>query len=173
MIEVLLEAERALSHGLVDRAEQLYRQVSERDPRSSIALVGLARVALERDDALGAYLHARKALAIDPENPAASHLVMRMAEVLAGRGEAVPGGHEPAATEQPRAADEPRADFQPPVVAEPAAPPARGEAASGAEPPASPEASAAEPPRSGYRPPTPTSRSRPGLIGRLLGRRRR
>jgi hypothetical protein len=148
MIEVLLEAERALSHGLVDRAEQLYRQVSERDPRSSIALVGLARVALERDDALAAYLHARKAQAIDPENPAANHLVMRMAEVLAGRGEAVPEVDEPLASApsvDPVAAPEPTA----------------------------PEPASAESPRSGYRPSTPTSRSRPGLIGRLLGRRRR
>jgi hypothetical protein len=154
MIEVLLEAERALSHGLVDRAEQLYRQVAERDPRSSIALVGLARVALERDDALGAYLHARKAHAIDPENPAANHLVMRMAEVLAGRGEAVPDADEPLAA-------------APPLDAPPSA-----EAVAGPEP-SSAESRSPEPPRSGYRPPTPTSRSRPGLIGRLFGRRRR
>jgi hypothetical protein len=163
MIEVLLEAERALSHGLVDRAEQLYRQVSERDPRSSIALVGLARVALERDDALGAYLHARKAQAIDPENPAANHLVMRMSEVLAGRGEAVPDGDSAAATQAVQAA----AAGPPPGAAatEPPVPDAG---------PATPEPDvAAEPPRSGYRPPTTTPRSRPGIIGRLLGRRRR
>ncbi len=155
MIEVLLEAERALSHGLVDRAEQLYRQVSERDPRSSIALVGLARVALERDDALGAYLHARKAHAIDPENPAANHLVMRMAEVLAGRGEAVPDAGEPLAAAS--SVDAVAASL---------------DAVAGPEPAAA-ASSSLEPPRSGYRPPTPASRSRPGLLGRLLGRRRR
>jgi hypothetical protein len=35
-------------------------------------------------------VEARRALAIDPDNPMASHLAMRMAEILAGRGEALP-----------------------------------------------------------------------------------
>jgi hypothetical protein len=90
MIEVLIEAERALTHGLVDQAERLYRQVAENDPKSSIAVMGLARVALERGDDRTAYLHGRAALAIDPDNPAAQHLVMRLTEVMAGRGETPP-----------------------------------------------------------------------------------
>lgn len=90
MIEVLIEAERALTHGLVDQAERLYRQVAENDPKSSIAVMGLARVALERGDDRTAYLHGRAALAIDPDNPAAQHLVMRLTEVMAGRGETLP-----------------------------------------------------------------------------------
>jgi hypothetical protein len=90
MIETLIEAERALTHGLIDQAERLYRQVAETDPRSSIAVMGLARVALERGDDRDAYVHGRAALAIDPENPAARHLVMRLTEVMAGRGEMPP-----------------------------------------------------------------------------------
>ena len=89
MIELLLEAARALSFGRVDRAEELYRQVATSDPRNSIAVVGLARVALERTDDLGAYLLARRALVIDPENEAARRLAVRLEEVLATRGEPV------------------------------------------------------------------------------------
>ena len=90
MIEPLLEAERAMSFGLIDQAERLYRQVAEHDPKNSTAVVGLARVALERGDERTAYLEAQRALAIDPENPAAQHMTMRLAEVLATRGEEVP-----------------------------------------------------------------------------------
>jgi thioredoxin-like negative regulator of GroEL len=90
VIELLLEAERALSFGRVDRAEVLYRQVAEADPHNSIAIVGLARVALEHADDAGAIVLARKALAIDPENEAARRLVERMEEVLRTRGEALP-----------------------------------------------------------------------------------
>lgn len=89
MIELLIEAERALSAGALDRAEQLYRQVAEADPHNSIAVVGLARVALERADELGAYLLARRALRMDPENEAARRLAARLEEVLAARGEPV------------------------------------------------------------------------------------
>ena len=127
MIEVLIEAERALTHGLVDQAERLYRQVADNDPKSSIAVMGLARVALERGDDRTAYLHGRAALAIDPENPAAQHLVMRLTEVMAGRGE-TPPSVEPAQ----------RAEAQP--------------------------ASARS---------RPTRTGSPGLLGRLIGRRRR
>ena len=99
MIELLLEAERALSFGRVDRAEQLYRQVAAADPGNSIAVVGLARVALEHADDAGAYLLARQALTIDPENEAAQRLVARLDEVMRTRGETVPAvPEEPAPT---------------------------------------------------------------------------
>jgi thioredoxin-like negative regulator of GroEL len=90
VIELLLEAERAITFGLLDQAERLYRQVADNDPKNSIAVVGLARVALERGDERAAYVFARRALAIDADNPAAQHLVMRLAEVMAGRGETPP-----------------------------------------------------------------------------------
>lgn len=89
MIELLLEAERAMSFGRLDRAEEIYEQVATSDPKNSIAVVGMARVRLERGDDLGAYLLARRALGIDPENEAARRLAVRLEEVLATRGEPV------------------------------------------------------------------------------------
>ena len=90
MIELMLEAERAMGIGLIDNAERLYRQVVAIDPKNSIAVTGLARVALERGDQRGAYTFARQALALDPDNPIAGHLSMRMAEQMRNRGEALP-----------------------------------------------------------------------------------
>ena len=109
MIELLLEAERALSFGRIDRAEEIYREVAESDPRNSIAVVGLARVALERADDLGAYLLARRALVIDPENDAARRLATRLEEVLATRGEPVEDPLPPRAPTPPPEPDVPPA----------------------------------------------------------------
>jgi thioredoxin-like negative regulator of GroEL len=125
VIELLLEAERALSFGRVDEAERLYRQVSAADPANSIAVVGLARVALEHADDAGAYVLARQALTIDPENEAAQRLVARLDEVMRTRGETVPEMRqthaEPAAPEEPAELDlspaaAPQPDAPPPVV---------------------------------------------------------
>ena len=107
MIELLLEAERALSFGRADEAERLYRQVAAADPGNSIAVVGLARVALEHADDAGAYLLARKALTIDPENEAAQRLVTRLDEVMRTRGETVPDPpDEPHESPAPKAVSE-------------------------------------------------------------------
>jgi tetratricopeptide (TPR) repeat protein len=146
VFELLLQAEQAMNLGRLDEADRLYRQVVDNDPKSSIAVVGLARVALERGDELGAYHHGRRALEIDPDNPVARHLVMRMTEILAGRGEAPPGS-VPAGVEPPPAAQ--------PLAAEPA---------SGPAPTTTPRPA---------KPPQPAKSSRRGLFGRLLGRKRR
>jgi len=133
-MELLVEAERFLSHGLLDHAERLFRQVAETDPKSSIAAVGLARVALERGDDATAYAFGRRALAIDPENPAAHHLVLRLEEVASGRGASLPSDAEIV-----------RLTGSAPVGTAPGSKaPAAGQSA-----------------------------TRPGLVGRLLGRRRR
>jgi hypothetical protein len=88
MIEALLQAERLLIHGMVDQAERIYAGAFEQDPLNAIAVVGLARVALERGDDQTAYARARQALDIDPQNAAAIRLEARLAEVFAARAEA-------------------------------------------------------------------------------------
>ena len=103
MIELLLQAERALSMGLVDQAERLYRQAAEADPRNSIAVVGLARVALERDDDVLAWREAKRALTIDPENAAAQRMVERFEEVWRHRGQPVPAGAADSTAQAPAA----------------------------------------------------------------------
>jgi thioredoxin-like negative regulator of GroEL len=111
VIELLLQAEHALAVGLLDRAEALYQQVMAADPRNSIAVVGLARVALERSDGVGALTFARRALAIDPENNAAQRMVQRLEEVLGNRGVA----SDPGIGVQPSIAGPPTTD---PVAAD-------------------------------------------------------
>jgi hypothetical protein len=89
VIERLLEAERDLAMGLVDPAEGIYRALAETDPRNAVAVVGLARCALERGDERGAYALVVRALAIDPDDAAGLRLEARLSEVLAVRGEPV------------------------------------------------------------------------------------
>jgi hypothetical protein len=89
MIESLLQAERLLIHGMVDQAERIYAHAVELDPRNAIAVVGLARVALEHGDERLAYDRACSALEIDPRNAAALRLEARLSEVFAARDEEV------------------------------------------------------------------------------------
>ncbi len=89
MIESLLQAERLLVHGQLDAAERIYASTIAADPRNAIAVVGLARVALERGDDRLAYEHACAALQIDRQNAAALRLEARLSEVLTTRGESV------------------------------------------------------------------------------------
>jgi len=113
MIELVLEAERAMSFGLLDQAERLYRQASDADPRNAMAVVGLARVAIERGDEDAALALGDRALAIDPDNQAAQRLVERLREIRAHRA-----GPEPTAPEPPEAPE----PLEPPEPPEPAPP---------------------------------------------------
>jgi tetratricopeptide (TPR) repeat protein len=124
VIELMLEAERALAVGLLDQAERHYAQVVAADPRNAIAIVGLARVSLERGDQAATYRYARRALALDPDNPAASHLVHRMSEQFAIRGEPLPSDERPSsiATPSPGSAAAAPSAAVPPASAGPVAP---------------------------------------------------
>ena len=180
MIEQLLQADRALSVGLLDHAERVYRLVAERDPHNAIAVVGLARVALERGDERGAYDHVTHALTLDPRNSPALRMEARLSEILMTRGqpvvrpdfvqpggpptlpvteEAPPGGRVlvvPGPARIPRSMADARAD-------EAARKAARGETSEGAGTPAA---------SSSQRGPAPVSRRRrrKGLLARLFGK---
>ncbi len=87
MIELLLVAEKLISDGDFDRAELLFAQVSQADPRNAIAVAGLARVALARGDHEKAFDEARRALAIDPEEGAAQRLLDKLITEAEARDE--------------------------------------------------------------------------------------
>jgi thioredoxin-like negative regulator of GroEL len=89
MIEPLLQAERLLTHGQIDSAERAFNQIVAADPRNAIAVVGLARIALERGDEKLAYERVCSALEIDRQDIAALRLEARLSEVLTTRGEKV------------------------------------------------------------------------------------
>jgi tetratricopeptide (TPR) repeat protein len=93
LIEPLLHAERLLLMGLLDQAEAVYRRIVEQDPRNAIAVMGLARVAVERGDMEEAHRQAARALRIDPENAAAAAMEARTAELL-GRTPGVAGSRD-------------------------------------------------------------------------------
>jgi tetratricopeptide (TPR) repeat protein len=129
VIEILLEAERALSFGLLDQAERLYQQASDADPRNSIAVVGLGRVALERGDEGRALDLAERALAIDPDNDAARRMVDRLKEVRRHRGDVTPSTAPPEPVPEPVVAAEPERAPEPAAAEsapEPTAPPEPG-----------------------------------------------
>jgi tetratricopeptide (TPR) repeat protein len=78
MIERLLAGEAALARHELDAAERLFQQVADADPRNAIAVAGLARVALRRDDRDRARTMAEQALAIDPGEAAARRLLTEL-----------------------------------------------------------------------------------------------
>ncbi|MEO6349704.1 MAG: tetratricopeptide repeat protein [Candidatus Limnocylindrales bacterium] len=110
MIEALLQAERLMVYGMLDDAERIYSGAIEQDPLNAIAVVGLARVALERGDDQLAYARARRALEIDPQNSAAIRLEQRLADVFAARAEANAPAAPAAPSQDPLA---PRDDVRP------------------------------------------------------------
>jgi len=85
----LRQADRLLAFGLLDRAEAIYGDVARSQPRNSHALLGLARVSLERGDDHAAHRLASDVLGMDPGDDEARRLEARLAEVLAVRGEPV------------------------------------------------------------------------------------
>jgi tetratricopeptide (TPR) repeat protein len=84
MIERLLAAQRALDSGQLEMARIIFGQVAEADPRSAIAVVGLADVARRQGDLEEARRLVDQALAIDPEDATA----LRMAGELASAASA-------------------------------------------------------------------------------------
>lgn len=100
MNETLLQAERLLSVGLLDQAAALYFRSLEQQPDDAVALVGLARVSVERGDDRAAHAYAVRAVAGDSQNAAARAMEARLAELLRARGELLPRT-EPGSREQP------------------------------------------------------------------------
>lgn len=129
MIELLLQAERALGTGAYDVAERLYWQAIDADSQNAIAIVGLAKVARLKGDDRTAIAFGRRALKVDSENAVARKLV---AELEAAHPEV-----------RPAAAAEPVAEVAAvaPAAEAVAAPPATESAA---PEPMTPEAPAAE-----------------------------
>jgi hypothetical protein len=80
MFELLLQADRALSDGLLDQAERTYWQLIELDPTNAIAVSGLARVSLQRGDERLARTFADRALGIDPDSIAARQVLRALDE---------------------------------------------------------------------------------------------
>jgi len=179
MIEILLQAERALTVGLVDQAERLYTLAADADPRNSIAVVGLARVALERGDEPEAWREATRALTIDPENIAAQRLAGRLEEVYAYRGESLPEIAGASASDAVGTGGAPGASagaIPAAAVSKPASKPAAPAASKPGAPAASKPAASRKPAAAGAPPATGASPKPPpaerGVVDRLLRRNR-
>ncbi len=162
MIERLLEADRLLALGLTDQAERIYWQAAEMDPRDAIAVVGLARVASEKGDDRTALEFARKAVQIDPENPAAQRLAARLEEILAAREAA-------AAREMPASAAPVATGAAPAASTDGPGPPPASAQVARSGPAAQPRPPDTHGPTSGTR--STNTKKRRGLLGRLLGGR--
>ena len=112
MIERLLAAESALVRGELDAAERQFSLVADADPRNAIAVVGLARIAVRRDDRGAARVLVKRALEIDPDEAAAARLLAELdrsevaapeASVTPREGAAAPPAPSTPANGSPRA----------------------------------------------------------------------
>ena len=167
MIEALLQAERLLVHGMVDQAEQIYASAVESDPRNAIAVVGLARVALERGDERLAYERSREALEIDPQNAAALRLEARLREVFAARDEgaadSAPNSTPTPETAQPEPAEDARPSERAFLTRNPSMADHQRMEEEQVTQPTAPEADPDDERK-------PQRQQRPGLLRRILGR---
>ncbi|HEX7473379.1 MAG TPA: tetratricopeptide repeat protein [Candidatus Limnocylindrales bacterium] len=122
MIELLLQAERALGMGALDQAERLYWQAIDADSQNAIAIVGLAKVARTRGDDRTAIAFVRRALKVDAENAVARRLVAELEAAQPTDAAQAAPAPKPAA-DVPRAATATRAAEapEPSVTREPAA----------------------------------------------------
>jgi hypothetical protein len=80
MFELLLQADKSLSEGLLDQAERTYWQLIELDPTNAIAMAGLAMISLERLDKRLARTFAERALGIDPDSIVARRVLQALNE---------------------------------------------------------------------------------------------
>lgn len=155
MIELLLQAERAVGAGALDQAERLYWQAIDADAQNAIAIVGLAKVARLRGDDRTAIAFGRRALKVDAENAVAQRLVAELesahpapgaAAAAAPAAEAAPVDAEPEPVAPPLAAT-------PAPAADPA--PAGASAKAGTGEAAAPAAEATTVPPAGSLPADP------------------
>jgi tetratricopeptide (TPR) repeat protein len=90
MIERLLAADAALARDDLELAQRMFEQVVEADSRNAIAVVGLARVAAQRNLLDEARALAGRALEIDPEEAAARRLLDDLAAAAESEAPAAP-----------------------------------------------------------------------------------
>jgi uncharacterized membrane protein len=139
MIELLLQAERAVGAGALDQAERLYWQAIDADAQNAIAIVGLAKVARLRGDDRTAIAFGRRALKVDAENAVAQRLVAELesghppAPAATSAAAAAPAAATPPAAPEPTPAAGPAPAESPPSKALPG--PAQEAAAKPAEAP--------------------------------------
>jgi hypothetical protein len=80
MFELLLQADKSMSDGLLDQAERTYWQLIELDPTNAIAVACVARISLKRGDGRLARTFADRAIGIDPDSIVARKVIHALEE---------------------------------------------------------------------------------------------